>query len=96
MSNDLVYLASPYSHVDALVRLRRFEDACRAAAVLMGRGILIFCPIAHTHPIAVAGKLPLGWEFWERYDRAMLAACGRMMVLKLARCSSGSPGNGRI
>lgn len=83
MSKDLVYLASPYSHVDEFVRLRRFEDACHAAAVLMSRGMLIFCPIAHTHPIAVAGDLPLGWDFWQRYDRTMLAACGRMIVLKL-------------
>jgi hypothetical protein len=82
-NEDLIYLASPYSNPDRAVRVERFNAACRAAAKLMHQGKLIFCPIAHTHPIAEIGGLPLGWMFWERYDQAMLAVCGRMIVLRL-------------
>jgi hypothetical protein len=80
---ELIYLASPYSHDDAAVRERRFHDVCAAAAALMARGILIFSPIAHTHPIALAGALPTDWEFWKRYDMVMLDASAELWVLML-------------
>jgi hypothetical protein len=79
---DLVYLASPYSHPDPEVREERFQAVARHAAKLMRDGVNVFSPISHTHPIAQY-DLPQGWEFWERYDRAMLGVCSRMIVLKL-------------
>ena len=80
--SGLVYLASPYNHFASHVRQARFEGVCKAAAKLMAHGTLVFSPIAHTHPIAQFG-LPKGWEFWERYDRAMLSACSTVVVLTL-------------
>lgn len=77
----LVYLATPYSHPDPEVRRRRFDVANQVAAKLMGRGLHIFSPISHTHPIAEAGDLPKGWEFWERYDRMIIRCCSGMFVL---------------
>lgn len=82
-TGGLVYLASPYSHPLEYVRQTRFEQACAAAAALMRRGVYVFSPIAHTHPIACAGKLPTGWDFWQPYDRLYLQACERMIVLQL-------------
>lgn len=78
----MIYLASPYSHSDATVREQRFQDVCRCAAALMAQGKMVFSPIAHTHPIAQYG-LPLGWDFWERYDREHIAACDELVVLML-------------
>lgn len=83
MKSSLVYLASPYSHPDPLVRESRFQAVCKAAAHLMGAGLHIFSPIAHTHPIALAGSLPGDWEYWKAYDETMLAACGALVVLAL-------------
>lgn len=80
---DLVYLASPYSHPDAAVRQQRFEEACRAAGSLMARGVKVFSPIAHTHPIAESVALPKGWDYWRDYDRAFLNVCMSMIVLCL-------------
>lgn len=82
-TRKLTYLAVPYSHQDALVRLWRFEMANTAAARLMGAGEFVFSPISHTHPIALAGNLPLGWDYWEAYDRAILQSCGKIVVLML-------------
>ena len=82
-ARKLVYLACPYSHPDASVREARFLAANKAAARLMAKGEFVFSPISHTHPIAVAGDLPLGWDFWEAYDRAILAACGAIVVLRI-------------
>lgn len=79
----LIYLASPYSHPDPTVMLERFDTICCVAAKLMGEGIHLYCPIAHTHPIAVKGSLPRGWEFWEQYDRKLLAACQALWVVTM-------------
>ena len=76
----MIYLASPYSHSDPAVRQRRFEAACRAAAMLIRQGHLVFSPIAHSHGIAQQG-LPGDWKFWKRFDRRMLEVCDRMVVL---------------
>lgn len=79
---ELVYLASPYSHVSRGMREWRFRVASAAASHLMAQGVGVFSPIAHTHPIAEFG-LPKGWEFWEQYDRLMLDKCDRMIVLTM-------------
>ena len=79
----LAYLAIPYSHPDPLIREERFRAVNRVAARLMAGGMHVFSPISHTHPIAVEGDLPRGWEYWEAYDRVMLKACQKLIVLKL-------------
>jgi len=77
----LTYLACPYTHPDAEARAARFAAANRVAAVLMRRGEMVFSPISHTHPIAEAGDLPKGWDFWRAFDRAYLEHSKRVVVL---------------
>ena len=81
-TDSLMYLASPYSHPDQAVRELRFRQAAQAAAYLMSRGLMIFSPIAHTHPIAEFG-LPKGWDFWRPYDELFMDACRGIVVLML-------------
>jgi len=82
-SRPLVYLAVPYSHPDPTVRQRRFELVNKVAAKLITQGLYIFSPISHTHPIALAGALAPGWEYWQNFDRAYLAHCHKIIVLTL-------------
>lgn len=77
----LTYLATPYSHSNPQVRHQRFERVNQIAARLMQSGLMIFSPISHTHPIAMAGDLPLGFDYWEKYDRAILSKCSGLIVL---------------
>src|SRR6185503_15575740 len=79
----LTYLACPYSHPDREVRVARFEAVNRIAGELMRRGLKIFSPISHTHPIAEATDLPLGWDYWHEYDHAFLSASKKLIVLML-------------
>ncbi len=79
----MIYLASPYTHPDPEIREARFQAVCRAAAHLMSGGLLIFSPIAHTHPIVLAGDLPKGWDYWEKFDREMIEACEELWILML-------------
>lgn len=81
--HQLTYLAVPYSHPDAAVRESRFLAVNAEAAALMLSGENIFSPISHTHPIAQAGELPKGWEFWRKYDEVMLRCCTKIKVLCL-------------
>ena len=78
----MIYLASPYSHPDPAMRQSRFEAACRATAALMRAGLMVFSPIAHSHPLTQYG-LPGDWAFWQRYDRAHMEACSAMAILTL-------------
>ena len=76
----LVYLATPYSDPDPDVQELRFLRVNKIAADLMCQGVLVFSPISHTHPIALAGDLPKGWEFWKEFDRKMLSMCAAVIV----------------
>ena len=75
-----IYLATPYSDDDPKVRQARFEAVNKVAAKMMADGYLVFSPISHTHPIALAGDLPKGWEFWKEYDRIFIEWCDELWV----------------
>lgn len=96
--SSLVYLAVPYSHPDPAVMEARFHAVNAVAARLMLAGQHVFSPISHSHPIAVAGALPVGWDYWEAYDRAHLANCRKLVVLMLDgwKLSSGVQGEIKI
>lgn len=79
----MIYLACPYSHKDPEVRRQRFESANAVAAKLMQGGRHVFSPISHTHPIAVAGDLPKGWDYWEQYDRIFLGIAKEFWVIRI-------------
>lgn len=67
----LIYLASPYSHPDKEKKEERYQEAIRLSHYFVAKGMCIFSPIVHNHPLALLG-LPTNWEFWERYDREFL------------------------
>lgn len=78
----IAYLASPYSSADPAVREERFRAACRVAAVLFRAGHFLISPIAHSHVLVEHG-LPGDWNFWQSFDRALLARCDALFVLML-------------
>jgi len=80
---SLIYLASPYSHLDPAIREARFRAVCHVASKLMAEGMFVFSPIAHTHCIAQQGDLPTGWEYWREFDTRMIMACDELWVLML-------------
>jgi len=83
MNRPLSYLACPYSDPDSRVRERRFRVANAAAGWLMRKGMLVFSPISHSHPIAVTCDLPLDFNYWERFDRAYLECSHELYVLAI-------------
>ncbi len=77
------YLASPYTHQDPAIRILRFRAACAVAAGLMADGEVVFCPIAHSHPIDIEFQAPQSGEFWKVQDAPFLAGCSKMKVLMI-------------
>jgi len=78
-----IYLASPYSHEDHQVREYRFYQACSAAGWLINKGLYVYSPIAHTHPIATVSRLPLGFDYWQGFDTIGVEFCESFAVLML-------------
>lgn len=75
-----IYLATPYTGTKQQQQ-SRFEIVNECAARLMREGFLVFSPISHTHPIALAGALPKGWEFWKEYDLTFIEWADEIYVL---------------
>ncbi len=61
----------------------RFKQVNKAAGELMSERKHVFSPISHTHPIAEETSLPLGWDYWEQYDRRFIEMCDEMYILML-------------
>ena len=79
----MIYLASPYSDPDPQVEETRFRHVCAVASKLMRAGHNVFAPIAHSHPIALAGGLPKDWDFWKAFDEHMIRTCRFFWVLTM-------------
>lgn len=78
-----VYLASPYSKYDGGVE-RAFQIVSGVAADLIRRGVAVFSPIAHSHPIALHGGLdPLSHDIWLPIDCVMMDAAGALCIVEM-------------
>lgn len=79
----MLYLASPYSHPDPVVRARRAELARRATAILMEKGYHVFSPIAHSVAVEAYLSHKQPHKFWMSQCYAMLRRCERLVVLRI-------------
>jgi hypothetical protein len=75
-----VYLASPYSDPSRIIMKKRFEQICFHAGTLLNVEAIVFCAIAHTHPICVCNELPRGYDYWEKFDRAFVKWCEVFLI----------------
>ncbi len=87
---ELMYMASPYTPIgqeaEESINYRkdyRYTLAVRAAAELTTKDLIVFSPIAHSHPIARLGALPGNWEFWNYFDEKIISICDRFAILEL-------------
>jgi hypothetical protein len=80
---DLVYLGTPYSKYPAGIEAA-FCDAAALTSRLLVAGVKVYSPIAHTHPIAIYGKLdPYDHKIWLPFDQAIMNAAKAMIVAKM-------------
>lgn len=76
----LWYLATPYTDYYA-GREAAFHEACRQTALLIKAGIGVFCPIAHSHPVAQFGGIdPTDHKIWLPADAPLMDAAFGLIV----------------
>jgi hypothetical protein len=74
------YLASPYSKYKAGIE-QAWRDICKEAALLISAGIPVYAPIAHTHPIAIEGKIdPYAHAIWLPADLPLMQGAKGLIV----------------
>lgn len=77
------YLASPYSKFAGGI-VKANDAACRVAAELLLRGVPVFCPIAHSHAVAMTGQInPMNGDFWLKADAPFMRAAKCLVVVCL-------------
>lgn len=93
MPDRLTYLASPYTATreirpgdvrpDLDLQGYRAVTAAACAARMMGRGELVYSPIAHGHALATACVRGIGtdWKTWAAHSLRMIRACDEVAVL---------------
>lgn len=82
--SEIIYIAQPYSHPDPWVRQERYDQSIRASAALLRKGMTVYSPIMHSHPVNwVWRDFGDAHEFWMRNHLPFLRVCRKMIVLKL-------------
>ena len=78
-----IYLASPYSHPEPSVREARYIAACKKAAQYASKGIAIFAPIVHSHPLVpyMDAKDCMNFDLWMKLDLPILKMADELHVL---------------
>lgn len=79
----MIYLASPYSSPDDLVRKTRFLIAEQVCAILLNQGVFVYSPIVHCHELSARHQLPTSFEFWRGYNFDMLRRADLISILAI-------------
>ena len=84
MTSEFWYIATPYTKYEKGV-VAAFEDASKAAALLVrDHQLNVFCPIAHTHPLAIYGGLPdTDYKLWLGLDQPFIEAATGLIVVHM-------------
>ena len=83
MSRPVYYLATPYTAYEKGIN-EAFIEAAKAAAVLTKRGLIVYSPIAHCHPIASHGGINhLDHDLWMTHCVTMLDECYGLIVVQM-------------
>ena len=78
-----VYLATPYTKYHQGLQTA-YMEAAQAAALLVRSGVPVFCPITHTHPISVHGKIdPNDHAIWMPADAPFMELAGGLCIFQM-------------
>ena len=82
--NSLYYLASPYSKFPRGPEVA-FVEVSEVAGNLMKQGYKVYCPIAHTHPIARYSNQDIyDHSLWLPCDLEIAGRCDGMIIVKMS------------
>ena len=82
-SCSLIYLASPYSRYRAGLG-QAYRDVSALAGKLMGQGIKVISPIAHSHSIAEYSRLKhLDYAVWMPLNEELMQRCDALLIAEM-------------
>lgn len=77
-SKGFWYLGQPYTGQEQF----RYKCGLSACAYLFHRGLAVYSPIVHWHPVAQAHHLPTNFTPWIEMNEAMMrASCGMIIYM---------------
>lgn len=80
----MIYLASPYSHIDPTVREQRYQEAFNAVGhFIFTANLPVFSPIVYCHKLAIEHSAGTDAATWERFNFAMLSRAQALYILCL-------------
>lgn len=79
----MIYLMSPYSHEEEVIREGRYLAAEIACVAFWRQGIPVYSPIVHWHNAAKRYKLPSDNAPWKAQNMGVLVRCSRTGILML-------------
>lgn len=77
---SFTFLISPYTGTRAQQE-ERYHQACSAAHYLHKRGMQVFSPIVHWHPIAKFYNLPEKVDYWWSMSQTFLTQSNSVTIL---------------
>lgn len=77
----MIYLASNYSHPDAVVRELRYRAALDFTQKKIAKGIVCFSPIVYGR--AMEEQLGTDYLSWKTFNDGMMQCCAEVWVLRL-------------
>lgn len=79
----MIYVGTPYTLYEGGHELAHIH-AASATAMAVRRGLCVYSPITHGHPLSVHGGLPLdNHEFWDKINRPFMDLCSGLLVIKM-------------
>jgi len=83
MTSGYWYLATPYSKHPGGLDMA-FRHACVAAAHCIRLGRRVYCPIAHSHPIAIHGVIdPYDHDIWLPQDQPFMDGADGIIIVQM-------------
>lgn len=79
----MMYLASPYSDPDPVIRKTRFLIAAERTAEKLTAGLIVYSPIVHCHFLVENFNLPPDFDFWKKYNFGILRRASSVCVLQI-------------
>lgn len=81
--DQLIYIGSPYTHPDKSIEQLRHDQVLDITADLLNQGFHVISPIVHCHPLSVKHNMRGDFEFWKKYNFALLGKCDVLLVVTL-------------
>ena len=82
MTDELIYLAAPYSDSDFEYEWQRYDVNKVITANMILAGDLVYSPILHSHHLGNLSAMMNDYD-WYAFDLRMLRKCDKLVVLML-------------